>query len=1075
MNMYGPANMNPFNYTKPKQQMSAADYFSMTGSGSGQNSMAAMYSALGLNTGPIGAANTAATLRNSTQQSGTNPFAGRSMADAMGGMTPGVPQGAANTNFVMGGNAGQVMNRPTSSASATGSMGGNEAYREQFSQSPVQTTVADPNQQYRDAFSSGAVQTTMPVPTNDPNADYRAAFTKAPVQTTVADPNQQYRDNFSSGAVQTVATAPSYADMGFTPGEILGTANTAFVMQGQADTPLNAPADLSGFSGSTGIGGGGGAMGGRESYADAMARLGLTPGTAIGEENITASNLNNVQGETMSDAMARLGITPGTAVGDYNQSRADLTRIDPVDMTGATAIDTGTGVATPYSALGFDDALKVGTGTGIGTTRNDYGAMAADQALLNQVRAGKLVNTDSALTDAAQQNVLDRLQGDPLGSGADLNAAMVAARNRLNNTGVSLDTNLTQQAEQAILDRLSGGSNPLIEQQRADFLQRSEDQQRQLRENLNRLGVLRSGDTAEAFGDFIGSRERTLNDINALGYDLQTQAINDALNFEGRRDNLRLANEDLARAAIGDVAGLSAQMDNRQALGAGLAGDAISQALGLQTRVDQLGLADQEMQRQARADVFGRQGQLAQLETERLGRQLAMDDASRQERGLQSDLVTAELQRRLALSGDQRAGQALGSDLSTAAQQRQLAASADLRSQQALGSDLATAAQQRALANTADQRAGQVLQSDLTTADLQRRLAQAADLRSTQALGSDLVGAAESRRLARSADERAADALRSDLVTQDLQRRLAEAGVTGQFFEAANQAPVDTLAGRAMGLEEDLARANDQRAQQQLESILFGQVQTGQTGDPIQTLAGEQARDDLLTQRLNRQLATADNLRRQQLTQQDVQNAIANRGLQTAADLRAAQALSSDLATADLQRRLSEADATGEFFARGYNQAPTQTLQSRAIEQDLAASQGAESRAERAIQDALFGRVEGEPTLSGRADQRAGTGFDREIRDLDVQQTLALAQSGFLNTEQRNQILNDLLGGIISGTTTTNTTGAGDANNGTLDGTPPPLPPGARQDPFSPDRALGAGGEVYILRQMGNEMSWEML
>ena len=311
-------------------------------------------------------------------------------------------------------------------------------------------------------------------------------------------------------------------------------------------------------------------------------------------------------------------------------------------------------------------------------------------------------------------------------------------------------------------------------------------------------------------------------------------------------------------------------------------------------------------------------------------------------------------------------------------------------------------------------------------------------------------------------------------MTQDLQRRLAEAGVTGQFFEAANQAPVATLAGRAMGLEEDLARANDQRAQQQLESILFGQVQTGQTGDPIQTLAGEQARDDLLTQRLNRQLATADNLRRQQLTQQDVQNAIANRGLQTAADLRAAQALSSDLATADLQRRLSEADATGEFYA-GYNQAPTQTLQSRAIEQDLAASRGAESRAERAIQDALFGRVEGEPTLSGRADQRAGTGFDREIRDLDVQQTLALAQSGFLNTEQRNQILNELLGGIINGTTTTNTTGVGDANNGTLDGTPPPLPPGARQDPFSPDRALGAGGEVYILRQMGNEMSWEML
>ena len=105
-----------------------------------------------------------------------------------------------------------------------------------------------------------------------------------------------------------------------------------------------------------------------------------------------------------------------------------------------------------------------------------------------------------------------------------------------------------------------------------------------------------------------------------------------------------------------------------------------------------------------------------------------------------------------------------------------------------------------------------------------------------------------------------------------------------------------------------------------------------------------------------------------------------------------------------------------------------------------------------------------------------------------MQQTLALAQSGFLNTAQRDQILNDLLGGIISGTTTTNTTGTGDAGGNaggdgtfdstdysTLDGTRPSLPLGARQDPFNSDRAIGAGGEVYILRQMGNEMSWEML
>ena len=1085
MNMYGPANMNPYNYTKPKQQMSAADYFSMTGSGSGQNSMAAVYSALGLNTGPIGAANTAAVMQNTTQQRGTNPFAGRSMADAMGGMTPGVPQGAANTKFVMGGNAGQVMNRgPTSSASATGSMAGNDAYREQFSQSPVQTTVADPNQQYRDAFSSGAVQTTTPTPTSDPNADYRAAFTKAPVQTTVADPNRQYRDNFGTAPVQTAVAT-------YDPNAAYREYFSQSPVQTVAPQSANEPLDMTGYEGGPGIPTGGSGMSGSESMADAMARLGINPGAAIGEQNQTAAGLGSVAGETMADAMARLGVQPGTAVGeqnqtaaglgsvsgetmadamarlglqpgaavgDFNQAAAGLSEVSTPELSGATAQSAGTGVATPYSTLGLDDALKVGTGTPVGSTLADRAAATADQALLDRVRAGKLVNTDTPMVGAAEQNVLDRLAGNQLGSSADLDSAMVAARNRLSNSGVTLDTDLTNQAQQVIMDRLMGGSNPLVEQQRADFLERSRQQQEQLRENLNRMGVLRSGDTAEALGDFIGSRERTLNDINALGYDLQTQALADALNFEGRRDNLRLANEDLARAAIGDVAGLASQYDQRAALESGLAGDAVSQALGLQSRRDQMGIVDQEMQRQALTDVYGRQGQLSALETDRLNRQLAMDDASRAERGLQSDLVTADLQRRLSLAGDERAAQALGSDLTSAAQQRALAGRADLRAQQALGSDLATASQQRALANTADQRAGRALDSDLITQDLQRRLSQAADLRATQALGSDLTGAAQGRQLAASADQRAADALRSDLVTQDLQRRIAEAGITGQYFTGANQAPVETLSGRAMGLEEDLARANDLRAQQQLESILFGQVQTG-ADSPIQTLAGQQAADDLQTQQLNRNLAMSDNARRTQLAQQDILNAIAGRGLQSAADQRAAQALSSDLSTADLQRRLSEADATGDFYARGYGQAPTTTLRARALDQDIAASQGAENRAERAIEDALFGEVDGTTTVGGLnaaqarrlasdADERAADLQERQLRDMDIVQLLAAQDAGFAGyTPVRNQIL-QALGLPTPGSSAT-------------------LPPGAVP---RADGTIEADGRIYRYSSDGQEL-----
>lgn len=979
MSIFGGQQMTMYNYgaRMPQQPANAAPIVYNNNSTQPQG-MAAVYAAMGLQPGTRG------TAPSQPAQSMAQAYAERGLAAGVSGQSP------------------------TSGASASSSISGaadaNAAYRAQFSQSPVQTTVADPNQQYRDNFSSGVVQTTTPTPTNDPNADYRATFTQAPVQAAVAtyDPNAAYREYYSQSPVQTVAPQPAYE-----------------------------PLDLAGYEGGPGISTGGSEMSGSESIADAMARLGISPGmavgeqnqtaaglgnvagetmadamarlgvqpgTAVGEQNQTAAGLGSVSGETMADAMARLGLQPGTAVGDFNQGAAGLSEVSTPELSGATAQSAGTGVATPYSTLGFDDALKVGTGTPVGSTLADRAAATADQALLDRVRAGKLVNTETPMVGAAEQNVLDRLAGNQLGSSADLDSAMVAARNRLANSGVTLDTDLTNQAQQVIMDRLMGGSNPLVEQQRADFLERSRQQQEQLRENLNRMGVLRSGDTAEALGDFIGSRERTLNDINALGYDLQTQALADALNFEGRRDNLRLANEDLARAAIGDVAGLASQYDQRTALESGLAGDAVSQALGLQSRRDQMGIVDQEMQRQALTDVYGRQGQLSALETDRLNRQLAMDDASRAERGVQSDLVTADLQRRLSLAGDERAAQALGSDLTGAAQQRALAGRADLRAQQALGSDLATASQQRALASVADQRAGraldsdlitqdlqrrlsqaadlratqalgsdltgaaqqralarsadmragQALQSDLTTQDLQRRLSQAADLRATQALGSDLTGAAQSRQLAASADQRAADALRSDLVTQDLQRRLAEAGITGQYFSGANQPPVETLSGRAMGLEEDLARANDLRAQQQLESILFGQVQTG-ADSPIQTIAGQQAADDLQTQQLNRNLAMSDNARRTQLAQQDILNAIAGRGLQSAADQRAAQALSSDLSTADLQRRLSEADATGDFYARGYGQAPTTTLRARALDQDIAASQGAENRAERAL------------------------------------------------------------------------------------------------------------------------------
>ena len=977
MSIFGGQQMTMYNYggRKPQQPANAAPI--VYDNNPQPQGMAAVYAAMGLQPGTQG------TAPSQPAQSMAQAYAERGLAAGVGGQSP------------------------TSGASASSSIGGaadtNAAYRAAMGNAPVQTTVANPNQQYRDSFSSGAVQTTTPVPTNDPNADYRAAMSNMPVQTTAADPNQQYRNAFSSGAVQTTTPMPTNdanadyrAAFTQTPVQSIdvsglqrNTINRQYE-EGMRDGPVQTTAP--------------------ETMDEAMARIGIQPGTAVGVENQQAAGIADVGTESMADAMARLGIVPGQSGVTADIAATDAGQVQGESMADAMArlgLQSGEAVGDFNQAAAADANMTAGTGTPIGSRMVGLAADAADRELLNRVQSENLLDVDSTLGDAAQQNVLDRLTGDQLGANADLDAAMVSARGRLNTSGVDLDSNLTDRAQEVIMNRLLGGSNPLVEQQRADFLERSRQQQEQLRENLNRMGVLRSGDTAEALGDFIGSRERTLNDINALGYDLQSQALADALNFQGRRDSLNLANENLARGAIGDVAGLASQYDQRAALGAGLAGDAVSQALGLQGQRAEIGMAEQGLQGQALADVYGRQGQLSGLETDRVGRQVAVDTGNRAERALGSDLATASQQRALASAADQRAARGFESDLVTQDLQRRLAQAGDLRATQALGSDLTGAAQQRELARAADSRAERGFSDDLITADLQRRLAQAGDLRATQALGSDLAGAAQQRRLAQSADERAGQAMRSDLVTQDLQRRLAEASTTGRYMGAGG-VPETTLAGRAMGLEEDMARANDLRAQQQLESILFGQVQTG-ADSPIQTIAGQQAADDLQTQQLNRNLALSDNMRRTQLAQQDILNAIAGRGLQSAADQRAAQALSSDLSTADLQRRLSEADATGDFYARGYGQAPTTTLRARALDQDIAASQGAESRAERALTSDIVaqdlqnrlaqadrtGQLEfggsrrPETTLQARRDEMTESQLDRENETQRISQILA--------------------------------------------------------------------------------------
>jgi hypothetical protein len=572
----------------------------------------------------------------------------------------------------------------------------------------------------------------------------------------------------------------------------------------------------------------------------------------------------------------------------------------------------------------------------------DSAAKVADASLLNRAKDQQLIDPNTTMADAAEANVLKRLTGDPLPDRPVLDRALEKAAGRLDSSGVSIEGDLAGSAEQVLRERLLGGSNPLIEQERADFIRRSEQQQDQLMERLNRLGVLRSGDTAEALGTFIGERERALGDIDARAFDMQSQAIDDALGFQGRRDELALANENLERAAMGDVAGLVGAADSRSAMAADMSGDAVSQAAGLQGRRDALDIAELDASRQAMQDVYGREGQLSNLETDRINRQIAQ-------------------------AGDDRAAQALGSDLTSAVLDRQLAARADTRSERGLDSDLLSADQQRESARGADTRADQALASDLTSAEQGRRI--------------------------------------------------AEAGVTGAYRQyGGDPTPVDTLTGRAMDLEEKMAIANNQRAQQQIESQLFGKVQTGldEGVDPITTLTGKQVASGLTT---------------------DEQN-----------------------------RRIAEADATGLYRQYGDDPTPLDTIRKQALDQDIAASQGAESRAERAIQDALYGTdVDGSPTLRGEEAERIEEGFDREMRDRDVVQALALGQDGYYGTTSgRKAILDAILGDdpLARNTSVDPLTDSPDA---------PPPPPNTTELEGQPGTRIDEQGNQYILSPDGLE------
>tara|TARA_Y100000588_G_scaffold3343_1_gene4526 strand:+ start:8038 stop:11028 length:2991 start_codon:yes stop_codon:yes gene_type:complete len=236
---------------------------------------------------------------------------------------------------------------------------------------------------------------------------------------------------------------------------------------------------------------------------------------------------------------------------------------------------------------------------------------AIGERLTDRLTGGRFLDPQSGLTNEGEAQALRRLQQDSyLGESEGLDAAERAAMLRLEEGGrrtVPIGSELSGAAEEVIRNRLMGGENPAMAAQRARVEERYGRSMDEGREMLNRLGVLRGGDTADVFNELTRGRDQQMLDVDALGYDMQSQAIADALGYQGRRDRLESLNQELERQAIGDVSGLASQRDQRAGMEGQMRREAIGDVMPFQQRRDQISMAEQDLQRQAIGDAMTRQ------------------------------------------------------------------------------------------------------------------------------------------------------------------------------------------------------------------------------------------------------------------------------------------------------------------------------------------------------------------------------------------------------------------------------------------------------------------------------------
>jgi hypothetical protein len=361
----------------------------------------------------------------------------------------------------------------------------------------------------------------------------------------------------------------------------------------------------------------------------------------------------SIGGDNMAKAYEAINISPGTnlqpdptdmgaAYEAINISPGTNLQSDPTDMAAlleAEGLAPGLNLQKPLS---MEEEYRIRNLMGVPTDPTD---MSAAYQNLGIAAGDDLRPPLSMEEEMARRNLNpgERLGGNVLGGTGydeDIIQQMREAMGSSPEPPETLD-DLTGDVTQVLSDRLGmDGRNPAIDRDIMDFQRRAEREEAQLMEDLNRMGVLRSGDTAEALGDFRGAVSRGIADLEARGYDQQSQAIQDLLDWQRGEREKTLTDEEILASQLGrevTEAGQTGQFRDEDTMAERALSD------DLQTSAQARNLAQSANQR---AENLSQQQILDAV----LGREVLTDENLRADTMMQDDLKTTDLNRRISES-----------------------------------------------------------------------------------------------------------------------------------------------------------------------------------------------------------------------------------------------------------------------------------------------------------------------------------------------------------------------------------------------------------------------------------------